>query len=106
MSLSIELKEKDEMLLIELPDWGIQLVIEPLTDTLGLIRGLAQDRGGAVQIVMVDGQEHIQLWGDCTRDDSVPQRGAQIDIPWPSHVADFGMFSKRRVRSFGRTGRF
>jgi CubicO group peptidase (beta-lactamase class C family) len=63
VSLSIELKEKDEMLLIELPDWGIQLVIEPLTDTLGLIRGLAQDRGGAVQIVMVDGQEHIQLWG-------------------------------------------
>ncbi|HEY50630.1 MAG TPA: hypothetical protein G4O20_02370 [Dehalococcoidia bacterium] len=54
---------KDEMLLIELPDWDIQLVIEPLTDTLGLIRGLGRNTGGAVQIVMVDGQEHIQLWG-------------------------------------------
>jgi len=53
---------KDEMLPIELPDWGIQLVIEPLTDTLGVIRGLGRNTDGAVQIVMADGQEHIQLW--------------------------------------------
>jgi hypothetical protein len=28
-----------------------------------LIRGLGGDKGGAVQIVTVDGQEQLQLWG-------------------------------------------
>ena len=64
VNLSIELEEKGGMLVVELQDWGIEIVIEPLTDTLGLIRGLGLDRGGAVQIVMVDGQEHLQLWGN------------------------------------------
>ena len=66
VNLSIELKEKDGMLVIELPDgWlaDFELVIEPLDDSLGLIRGLGRHKGDAVQIVVVDGQEHIQLWG-------------------------------------------
>ncbi len=64
--LSIELEEEDGMLVIELRDgWAarLQLVIEPLTDTLGFIHGLGRHKGGSVQIVMVDGQEQIKLWG-------------------------------------------
>jgi hypothetical protein len=63
--LSIELEERDGMLVIRCTMQGTPflLVIEPLTDTLGLVRGLGRNRGGAMQIVMVDGQEHIQLWG-------------------------------------------
>jgi len=63
VNLSIELKEKDGMLLIALPRLDTQIVIEPLSDTVGFIRGLGRSLGGAVQIVTLDGQEHIQLWG-------------------------------------------
>jgi len=53
------------MLVIRYPVQGtvIWLVIEPLSDTVALIRGLGSDKGGALQIVMVDGEEQIQLWG-------------------------------------------
>ena len=53
------------MLVIKYPVQGITMwvVIEPLSDTVGLIRGLGNDKGGAVQIVTVDGQEQLQLWG-------------------------------------------
>jgi len=62
---SIDLAERDGMLVIRYPIQGTVtwLVLEPLSDTVALIRGLGSDQGGAVQIVMVDGQEHIQLWG-------------------------------------------
>jgi hypothetical protein len=42
---------------------SLLLVLQPLSDTVALIRGVFKNHGGAVQIVMVDGQEHIQLWG-------------------------------------------
>lgn len=66
ISLSIELTERDGMLVI---GYTIQnelcwLVIEPLGDTLGVIRGLGRDQSGAVQIVTVDGQEQLQFWGN------------------------------------------
>jgi len=53
------------MLVIKYPLQGgvIWLVIEPLSDRVALIRGLGNDKGGAVQIVTVDGEEQIQLWG-------------------------------------------
>ena len=53
------------MLVIKYPVQGstIWLVLEPLSDTVALIRGLGGDKGGAVQIVTVDGQEQLQLWG-------------------------------------------
>jgi len=62
---SVELAEKDGMLVLGFvvqgaPFW---VVIEPLSKTVGLIRGLGNEKGGAVQIVTVDGQEQIQLWG-------------------------------------------
>ena len=62
---SIELAERDGMLVIKYPLQGgvIWLVIEPLSDRVALIRGLGNDKGGAVQIVTVDGEEQIQLWG-------------------------------------------
>ena len=65
VSLSIELVERDGMLIIEYTIQGPpgRLVIEPLGDTLGVIRGLGRDKGGAVQVVTVDGEEQIQLWG-------------------------------------------
>ena len=62
---SIDLAERDGMLVIRYPVQGAVtwLVLEPLSDTVALIRGLGNDRGGAVQMVIVDGQEQIQLWG-------------------------------------------
>ncbi len=62
---SIDLVERDGMLVIKYPVQGITMlvIIEPLGDTVGLIRGLGNEKGGAVQIVMVDGQEQLQLWG-------------------------------------------
>ena len=62
---SIDLAERDGMLVIKYPVQGgtIWLVLEPLGDTVALIRGLGEGKGGAVQIVMVDGQEQLQLWG-------------------------------------------
>jgi len=65
ISLSIELAERDGMLVIgyTIQAEPLYLVIEPLSDTLGVIRGLGRSQGGAVQIVTVDGQEQIQLWG-------------------------------------------
>ncbi|TKJ44643.1 hypothetical protein CEE34_10925 [Candidatus Aerophobetes bacterium Ae_b3a] len=62
---SIELAERDGMLVIKYPLQGgvIWLVIEPLSDRVVLIRGLGNDRGGAVQIVVVNGQEQLQIWG-------------------------------------------
>jgi hypothetical protein len=66
VTFSIELEERDGMLIVELFDGigaGIQLAIEPLTDTLGLIRGLGPGKSQALPIVTFDGEEHIQLWG-------------------------------------------
>jgi CubicO group peptidase (beta-lactamase class C family) len=62
---SINLAERDGMLVIKYPVQGstIWLVLEPLSDTVALIRGLGGDKGGAVQIVTVDEQEQLQLWG-------------------------------------------
>ena len=62
---SIDLAERDGMLVIRYPVQGavLWLVIEPLSDTVALIRGLGSEKGGAVQVVTVDGQEQIQLWG-------------------------------------------
>ncbi len=62
---SIDLAQKDGMLVIRYPVQGavIWLVIEPLSDTVALIRGLGSEKGGAVQVVMVDGEEQIKLWG-------------------------------------------
>ncbi|MFC2000029.1 serine hydrolase domain-containing protein [Chloroflexota bacterium] len=65
ISLSIELEERDGMLVIGciIQPAPLRFVIEPLTDTLGVIHGLGRRQGGTVQIVMVDGQEQIQLLG-------------------------------------------
>ena len=62
---SVELAEKDGMLGLGFvlqggPFW---VVIEPLSETVALIRGLGDEKGGAVQIVTVDGQEQLQIWG-------------------------------------------
>jgi len=65
VSLSIELTERDGMLVLEYTLQGKSplLVLEPLNDTVALIHGVCKNRGGAVQIVTLDGQEQIQLWG-------------------------------------------
>jgi len=62
---SVELAEIDGMLGLgfTLQGMSVWVVIEPFSETVALIRGLGDDKGGAVQIVMVDGQEQIQLWG-------------------------------------------
>jgi CubicO group peptidase (beta-lactamase class C family) len=62
---SIDLAERDGILVIEYPLQGgtLWLVLEPFSDTVALIRGLCDGRGGAVQMVTVDGQEQLQLWG-------------------------------------------
>ncbi|MBL7178408.1 MAG: beta-lactamase family protein [Desulfobacteraceae bacterium] len=62
---SVELAENDGMLVLRfaLQDTRVCVVIEPHSETVALIRGLGDDKGGAVQIVTVDGQEQIQLWG-------------------------------------------
>jgi CubicO group peptidase (beta-lactamase class C family) len=65
VSHTINLEERDGMLVLgfTVQATPILLVIEPFSDTVALIRGLGDDKGGAVQVVMVDGQEEIQLWG-------------------------------------------
>jgi CubicO group peptidase (beta-lactamase class C family) len=62
---SIDLAERDGMLVIRYPVQGavLWLVIEPLSDTVALIRGLGSEKGGAVQVVTVDGKEQVQIWG-------------------------------------------
>jgi len=62
---SVELAEKDGMLGLgfAIQDTPLWVVIEPLSENVALIRGLGDEKGGAVQIVMDEGQEHIQLWG-------------------------------------------
>lgn len=62
---SIDLAERDGMLVIAYPLQGstLWLVLEPLSDTVALIRGLCEGKGGALQILTVDGQEQLQLWG-------------------------------------------
>lgn len=62
---SIDLAERNGMLVIKYPLQGtpVWLVIEPVSDTVGLIRGLGNDKGGAVQIIVVNGQKQLQVWG-------------------------------------------
>ncbi len=61
----IDLAERDGMVVIKYPLQAtlVWLAIEPVSDTVGLIRGLGNDKGGAVQVVTVNGEEQIQLWG-------------------------------------------
>ena len=63
--IDTELIERDGMLVLEYKVQGKSplLVLQPLSDTVALIRRVFKNRDGAVQSVMVDGQEHIQLWG-------------------------------------------
>jgi hypothetical protein len=62
---SIDLAEKDGMLVIRYSVQGtvISLVILPLSDSVALIGGLGEGKGGAVEVLMVGGQEQIKLWG-------------------------------------------
>jgi hypothetical protein len=65
ISHSIELAVKDGLLLLgfTIQAKSALLVLEPISDTTARIRGLGKNRGGAVQVVTVDGNEQIQLWG-------------------------------------------
>ena len=65
VSLSIELTERDGMLVLDYTLQGKSplLVLEPINDTVALIHGVCKNRGGVVQIVTLEGQEQIQLWG-------------------------------------------
>jgi len=65
VSHSLELAVKDGVLVLvfTVQAKSALLVLEPISDTAARIRGLARNRGGAVQVVMVDGKERIQLWG-------------------------------------------
>jgi len=62
---SVELAVKDGMLVLGCTIQGnsLLLVLEPINDTVAKICALGRDKGGAVQIVTVDGEERIQLWG-------------------------------------------
>jgi CubicO group peptidase (beta-lactamase class C family) len=63
---SIDLSEKDGMLVIKYPVQGLVfwIVLEPLSDKVALIRGIGNEKGGAVQMVVVNGQEQLQVWGN------------------------------------------
>lgn len=65
VSHTVDLAEEDGMLVVKLtiqatPVW---LVLEPFNETVALIRGLGNDKGGAVVFVIADGQEQLRLWG-------------------------------------------
>lgn len=59
---ALVLKEKDGLLIIE-KDSGQQRVIEPLSDTLGVYRGIGRNLGQSVRIVTVDGREQVRIEG-------------------------------------------
>jgi CubicO group peptidase (beta-lactamase class C family) len=59
---AVVLKEKDGLLLIE-KDSGQQRVVEPLSDALGVNRGLGRNLGQSVRIVTVGGREQIRIEG-------------------------------------------
>jgi len=65
VSHSVELAVKDGVLVLgfTIQAKSAWLVLEPISDTVARIRGLGRNRGGAVQVVTVDGEEQIQLWG-------------------------------------------
>lgn len=63
VNMSIELKEEAGMVIIELSDWGgMQIVVEPLTDELGVMRGLGRERSEAVELVFAGGEEQLRFW--------------------------------------------
>ncbi len=57
---TLEIRVEEGMVVI---DSSFFLVIEPLTDDLGVIRGLGRDKGTSVQAVTVDGREEIRFMG-------------------------------------------
>jgi len=65
LSGSVELAVKDGILVLGCTIQGnsLLLVSEPINDTVAKICALGRDKGGAVQVVMVNGEEQIQLWG-------------------------------------------
>jgi hypothetical protein len=65
VSHSVELAVKDGVLVLgfTIQAKSALLVLEPISDTVARIRGLGKNKGGAVQVVTVDGEEQIQLWG-------------------------------------------
>jgi len=65
VSRTVELTVKDGVLLLgfTIQAKSAWLVLDPVSDTVARIRGLGRNRGGAVQVVMVDGKEQIRLWG-------------------------------------------
>jgi CubicO group peptidase (beta-lactamase class C family) len=65
LSGSVELAVKDGILVLGCTIQGnsLLLVLEPSYDTVAKICALGRDKGGAVQVVAVDGEEQIQLWG-------------------------------------------
>ena len=65
MSGSVELAVKDGILVLGCTIQGnpFLLVLEPINDTVAKICALGRDKGGAVQIVVVNGQEQLQIWG-------------------------------------------
>jgi len=65
VSHAVELAVKDGVLALgfTIQDNSALLVLEPISNTVARIRGLGRNRGGAVQLVTVDGKEQIQLWG-------------------------------------------
>ena len=62
----IELDQRDGMLVIKYPLQGLLfwVVIEPVSERVGLIRGLGNEKGGAVQVITHNGQEQLQIWGN------------------------------------------
>jgi CubicO group peptidase (beta-lactamase class C family) len=65
VSHSIEIAVKDGLLVLgfTLQAKSALLVLDPISDTVARIRGLGRNRGGAVQVLTVNGKERIQIWG-------------------------------------------
>jgi CubicO group peptidase (beta-lactamase class C family) len=65
LSGSVELAVKDGILVLGCTIQGnsLLLVLEPINDTVAKICALGRDKGGAVQMMTVNGEEQIQLWG-------------------------------------------
>lgn len=65
LSRSVKLAVKDGILVLGCTIQGnsLLLVLDPINDTVAKICALGRDKGGAVQVVTVNGEEQIQLWG-------------------------------------------
>jgi len=66
VALALELREEGGIMVIKMGEM-MNLFVEPLTDEIGVLRGLGRNRGEAVNIISGAGEDKIRFWGSTYR---------------------------------------